>query len=663
MGPLFTDHMVLQQNAVVPLWGTGPIGTKIEVVSSWGQKTNAEVDREGHWEATLETPSYGGPYELEIISGSQQVTIRDVMIGEVWLASGQSNMEWTLDNRILNQKEEIATANFNSIRMFSVPRDLKGQEIKTTQWQIAQSETIGNFSAVGYFFAREIFQKINVPIGIINSSWGGTRVEAWMRLKELAKHDMTKEQAEEIVATGGYDDLNQIKKKFNDSIRLNNERFLNKTAQIAPKIGDSLGLLQLDMEDHSYSQMNLNTDDWTGIQLKNINDIESSEMILDFEFLFMDNKWAEDGMVWYRKKFDFKTQNDGSYELVFEGGVDDWNLTFLNGVLIGQSWTCCSQVRYTVPQEVLREGENTLAIRVIDTGGLGGFRGNIFIENEGKKYYLEEGTWHFKHQALYLNGYLYPHSYSNAEFLRNESKLDSVLHKGFPFNENNALGILNANMIQPLLPYKIKGALWYQGESNVGNHQEYQELFSSMIFDWRRQWNAELPFYYVQIAPFKYTSRDSSQALREAQRKSLAVPKTGMVVTLDIGEKNDIHPANKQDVGKRLALHALKNEYGFTSIVSSGPLYKGHEIKNNSMYLFFDYAENGLVQKGALKGFEIADENSNFLPGQARIENDYIVVSHLDIKNPKYVRYGWKNYFDATLFNQEGLPASSFITD
>tara|TARA_A100000164_G_scaffold369982_1_gene395387 strand:+ start:990 stop:1802 length:813 start_codon:yes stop_codon:yes gene_type:complete len=263
MGPLFTDHMVLQQKAVIPLWGTGPIGTKIEVVSSWGQKSITEVDRDGYWEATLETPPYGGPYELEIISGSQQLTIRDIMIGEVWLASGQSNMEWTLDNRILNQKEEIANANFNSIRMFSVPKDLKGQEIKTTQWQIAQSETIGNFSAVGYFFAREIFQKINVPIGIINSSWGGTRVEAWMRLKELAKHDMTKDQAEEILASGGYRSLNKIRKKFNDSVRINNERFLNKRAQIAPKEGDSLGLLQLDMEDQSYSQINLNTDDWT----------------------------------------------------------------------------------------------------------------------------------------------------------------------------------------------------------------------------------------------------------------------------------------------------------------------------------------------------------------------------------------------------------------
>ena len=204
------------------------------------------------------------------------------------------------------------------------------------------------------------------------------------------------------------------------------------------------------MEDQSYSRINLNTDNWTGIKLKNINDIKSNEMILDFEFLFMENKWAEDGMVWYRKKFDFWTQSDGPYELVFEGGVDDWNITYLNGVLIGQSWTCCSQVRFTIPQEVLRDGENTLAIRVIDTGDVGGFRGNIYLENEVEKYYIEEGIWYFKHQALFMNGYLYPHSYSNAEFLKNEKKLDSVLHKGFPLNDSNALGILNINMIQPL---------------------------------------------------------------------------------------------------------------------------------------------------------------------------------------------------------------------
>lgn len=662
LAPLFSDHMVLQQEATVPIWGKGQPGALIKIKATWGATSSAEVDANGEWLVQLETPSFGGPYTIEIETGTQNLILQDVLIGEVWLASGQSNMEWTLGQRINNQEEEIANADFNSIRMFSVPRDLTGTKLKDAKWQVAHPTTIKSFSAVGYFFARELYEKLGVPVGILNTSWGGTRVEAWMRLEELAKHSMTKEAVKELLAVGGYENLKATQLKYNDSIRQLNEAFLEHKAQKAPQPNDSLALQNLSFNDKGFENITLNTDDWTGIQLKNTEDIPSNKMILPFESLFNNNKWGDDGVVWYRKKFDLSIAESGSYELVFEGGIDDWSQTYLNGVLLGQSWSCCSEIRYVIPRALLREGENTLAVRVIDLRGGGGFSGNIFIAHEGKTHSIEEGVWHFKQQAFYINGYFYQHNYSNAELLQNEGYLDKILSYGITLNNPNSFGILNEKMLQPLVPYAIKGALWYQGEGNVNNFQDYEELFSSMIVDWRRQWGSKFPFYFVQIAPYKYSPQQQSQALRDAQRKSLAVPQTGMVVTLDIGEEGDIHPANKQDVGARLARFAFANEYGQQNIIPSGPLYKNHKINKNTIEVYFDYAQEGLLQKGPLNGFEIAGAEGTFYLANAKIVDNHVVVSHPRVKQPKHVRYGWKNYFDATLFNHEGLPASSFNT-
>lgn len=663
IAPLFTNHMVLQQEATVPIWGTAHPDANVRVEASWGAQAEALADAQGKWTAIIETPTFGGPFEIEIQSGEQQFTLADVLVGEVWLASGQSNMQWTLGNRINNQEEEIANANYDAIRMFSVPRDLIGQKIESVQWQVAQPEDIKTFTAVGYFFAREIYQTLGVPVGIINSSWGGTRVEAWMRLEELAKHEMTKEAVQELLDLGSYENIKTKKLKYNDSIQKRNATFLGQAEVLLPQPNDTLGFQNLSLNDSHFAQVDLNTDAWTGIQLKNTKDISSGQMILPFESLFNNNKWGDDGVVWYRKKFDLSRLQSGVYELVYEGGVDDWNQTYVNGVLIGQSWDCCSQVRFTIPQNLLQEGENTLAVRVIDTGGGGGFRGNIYLENNSQLTSIEEGIWHFKQQAFHINGYLYQHPYTNAELLQNEGYLDNNLSYGITLNNPNAFGILNEKMIKPLVPYTIKGALWYQGESNVNNYQDYQELFSSMISDWRQQWGGlEFPFYFVQIAPYKYSPKQESQALREAQRKSLAVANTGMAVTLDIGEEEDIHPANKQDVGVRLARLALHHDYGQQDLVPSGPLYKKHELTQRSVKVYFDFAESGLQQKGALTGFEIGDAQGNFFPAKAKIVEQHIVVSNPKVKQPKHVRYGWKNYVEASLFNQEGLPASSFNT-
>lgn len=296
-------------------------------------------------------------------------------------------------------------------------------------------------------------------------------------------------------------------------------------------------------------------------------------------------------------------------------------------------------------------------------GGEGGFKGNIFLESDNDKQRLDMGVWRFKHTAFQMNTYFQTHTLSWEELKNKSTLLEKKLKKTHAVNNPNAYGVLFDNMIAPLIPYGIKGVLWYQGESNVPNANEYQELFTAMMRDWRKRWERELPFYFVQIAPFQYGAEATSQQLREAQRKSLELENTGMAITMDIGEKNDIHPANKQDVGARLARLALVKTYNFTGLVPTGPLFKSKTLNPNSIDLSFDFVGTGLMGKNDLKGFEIAGSNGKFFPAMARINGNRVSVQSPLVDNPQRVRYGWKNYFNATLFNKEGLPASSFDTE
>ena len=301
-------------------------------------------------------------------------------------------------------------------------------------------------------------------------------------------------------------------------------------------------------------------------------------------------------------------------------------------------------------------------------GGVGGFRSSIYLESDKNRFEFDKGIWRFKHIAFYLNSSIQKHNLSSQQLIDDDKVLKTKIKKGLTIEDPNMYSILYNTMIKPLIPYTLKGFLWYQGESNVNNYDQYKSLFTSMISDWREKWKQDLPFYFVQIAPFLYSDIANgcgtclSHELRDAQRKSLDLLKTGMVVTSDIAEKNDIHPANKQDVGKRLARLALSNDYEKSEFLSSGPLYMKQKIFKSYIDLYFDYNGTGLMAKRMLKDFEIASEDQNFHPAYATIIEDKVRVSSKKVVNPKFVRYGWKNYFEASLFNKEGLPASSFRT-
>jgi sialate O-acetylesterase len=367
-----------------------------------------------------------------------------------------------------------------------------------------------------------------------------------------------------------------------------------------------------------------------------------------------------DGVYWFRTSINISDISK-DYILQVEKGIDDSDQTYFNGKLIGNTYGWNLERKYTIPKNILKKGRNIIAIRVTDPGGGGGFNSPIKLYNENDHINVPFERFKYRHHGFISNGVtVIVHNYNNDELHKLDEEKRKDILKITPFNSPNGFSAMYECMLTPVMPYGVRGVIWYQGESNVGNFHEYTNLFSGMIDDWRSAWGVNLPFYYAQIAPFIYEKNVSSQSLRDAQTKILeTVENTGMAVLLDIGEEYDIHPENKKDVGERLSLHALKNEYNF-NLIANGPLYKSHVRKGSRIEVSFDHVANGLVSDGILKGFEVAGNDGVFFPAKAVITNDKIIVSSNKVMSPVHVRYGWKNWFVGTLFNSEGLPASSF---
>tara|TARA_R110002111_G_scaffold192036_5_gene258358 strand:- start:943 stop:2829 length:1887 start_codon:yes stop_codon:yes gene_type:complete len=628
--------MVLQQNTNVAFWGIYTPNKKVTVSGSWGKITTTIANAQGHWKLNLETPKAGGPFKVEIETDKHSKTLTDIMIGEVWLASGQSNMEMTLrgwppNDIIDNSEEEIAKADYPEIRMFTVIKQLSldPENALTGNWKISSPETTGDFSASAYFFARKLHKTLNVPIGIIHSSWGGTPAESW-----------TSNQA--INEIGDFDDI--LKKLDDISDHKEESDWFSKWETASVPLDDK-GWDKLAFYDNELKQIQYNDSQWDDMYLPGrFDDIVKGDF---------------DGVMWFRKIINIENI-DSDYTLSI-GAVDDMDVIYINGQKIG-SYAGISYANtkreYKIPKSFLNKGDNTIAIRAIDVGGPGLFKGPMLLDNQAGSKVSLSGNWKSKMVAeIYKNKFYF---YGIDKLDLSKRAISIKLNPGIP-------SVLYNAMIHPLIPYTIKGAIWYQGEANVGRAEQYQRLFPAMIKDWRTQWNYDFPFYFVQIAPFQYhgnndVSLDQSQKLREAQRHALKTKYTGMVVTLDIGNFNNIHPSNKQDVGRRLARLALANDYG-KPIVPSGPLFKSLKVVEQKMILDFDYTGSGLMAKGDLLGFEIAGTDKNYVYANAKIVDNKIELSASAISKPMYVRYGWKNKAVPSLFNIEGLPASSFISE
>ena len=632
MPSLFTDGMVLQQKTSAPVWGTADPGEKITVSTTWDNKTvSTEAAADGKWMVKVNTPCYGGPYAL-IINGKNTVFINNVMIGEVWIASGQSNMEMPMNGgfygQILNGPEDIANSTNNEIRIYMAQRNTSFKEESDCEgtWKAASPKNTPLFGATCYYFARKLNEELGVPVGIINTSWGGTPVESWIP-QEYIKN---------------VPEYSQIVKDIAVSSPIIDKRveWLNKKPTVSmfprPDLGDS-DLAKPDFNDTKWHSMKV-----PGLW-ESFNEVR-----------------AFDGIVWFRKTIKITPAMAGKELVISLGPIDDGDETYFNGELIGRNNNYQADRVYTVPADKVKAGKAVIAIRVTDNQGGGGLYG----ETSKLKYYTKgneksavtlAGMWKYLPIAELSKGKLYKFDIASMEFFQRPISPTDL-------SEMTPTCLYNA-MIAPFVPYGIAGAIWYQGEANVGHAEEYSRTFPLMIKAWREKWNqGDFPFYYVQIAPYDYGTNGHSEEIREAQRISLSVKNSGMASTIDIGNNKNIHPANKVDVGNRLALWAFKNIYG-KDVVCSGPLYKSQEIKGNTIYISFDYADGLNAKGGTLKGFEIAGKDGKFFPATATIEDGKVKVSSPSVSAPVSARYLWSDCVDqATLYNGAGLPASSFKT-
>lgn len=613
---VFGDSMVLQRDVKIPIWGNSTPGALI-IAELGNAKASAKADREGKWMVHFPKFKAGGPYTLKVYENEnpgKNVVLHGILIGDVWLASGQSNMEWQVQ-QAKDASTEIVSANFPQIRFLVVDHSnqIKPQsDISSGKWKVCNPANVKELSAVAYFFARKIHVDQNVPVGIIQSTWGGTKIEPWTSRDMLLTSPITR------VKTLSVDTLHFDRKDFvRDS--LNQIRFweiVYNPQNNADKI---------------FTAADYDDSDWTNIGMPKV--------LKEFGI------GNYEGMVWLRKKISLPEAFIGK-DITINLGHPEMNYSlYFNGKEICKNvWYGNATHSYTIPSGLVQPGENTIAVRIAMLWGGGGLNpGNDIYITDGSSKITLAGNWLYK------------------------KDLETAIPK-MPNYQGNPTVLFNS-MINPLIPYGIKGFLWYQGESNAEEAYNYRKLFPMLIADWRQHWQqGNLPFLYVQLANYMQRKPLPSESewaeLREAQTLTLSQPNTGMACTIDIGEAGSVHPVNKQEVGRRLALIANKLAYQQNGVVS-GPMYKNFKTDGNRIRVSFNHTASGLSTKDGIEvtGFAIAGSDKHFYWAKAVIEGDEVAVYSDKVEKPVAVRYAWADNPDCNLVNSEGLPAVPFRTD
>ncbi|MBE5965371.1 MAG: sialate O-acetylesterase [Lachnospiraceae bacterium] len=615
---LISDGMVLQREKRVKIWGEAAPDSFI-TLTFCNQQFTAATDEHGKWEILFPKMQHGGPYDMVIECGMQKKIIHDVLIGEVWVLGGQSNMQLPVARTLDLFEEEVKNTDYPEIRKFSVPEvfDFHGphEELSGGSWICANPQSIYEFSAVGFFFAKKLYDQYKIPIGLIHTAIGGTHAEAWISENSIRRFNRFREMLtlckEDSYVNGIKEAEEKRNQKWYEDLNANDA-----------------GMLE---EKDGWYREDYDASDWKEIDLPRSfrgTELEKSK-----------------GSVWFRKEIMIPERYAGAAGKLVLGTIVDGDETYLNGVPVGNTGYLYPPRRYEIPEGLIKPGKNVLTVRVIMTKNIGAFVTDMpyFIKVNGEKIPIS-GTWKY----------------------RVGTSMEALAP--MTFFQYKPVGLYNG-MIYPLRNYAIQGVLWYQGESNSGQPEDYYELFRTVISDWRSIFSCgEFPFLYVQLTnycPWRMEPENSGWArIREEQRRALSIANTGMAVIHDVGEYNDLHPQDKKTVGERLALWARKLVHG-EDLVCSGPIYDHMEVEEDKIRLHFTHTGSGFRIKGKeLKTFTICGEDGKYQNAKAYIDGDTVIVFCEEIKNPVNVRYGWSdNPEEANLYNREGLPASTFTTE
>lgn len=614
----FGNNMVLQRDAPITIWGWADAGQSVTVSMKNNSGTTEAAD-DGSWRIVLPPIAIGDPFEVTVRSNGNSKVLKNVVAGEVWICSGQSNMEWKVVDSA-DAENEIANGDHPMIRHLkirNVTRLSPQTRVANSGWQVCSPETVENFSAVGYHFAKRLHKDLQVPIGLVNTTWGGTVIEAWIEGKVLGAHPDFAEVVRKLEAEAA------------DT---------KKAARLAADAAAWQEELQavLAGEPESYHPTDFDDSKWKTIPVP----------------AYWEQKGykAFDGAAWYRRQVELPENWLGKPLRLSLGTIDDIDMTYVNGQKIGETTGWNVERRYEVDAETNQSRTLSIAVRVTDSGGGGGMVGaedDYSVSIDGEEPIALAGKWKMQLEPA----------------TKELGPAPSTDTGGY----NTPTGLFNA-MVNPLIPFKARGVIWYQGESNADRGRQYQTLFPMLINNWRDKWQDDMSFYWVQLANFRAPAAqpyDSDWAeLREAQTMTLSLPKTGQAVIIDIGEAYDIHPKNKQDVGDRLARIALAKDYQ-KDVKYSGPMYRGMTVEGGQIRLGFDFSA-GLTSSdgGPLKRFEIAGDDQKFYWADAEIDGNDVVVSAEEVASPVAVRYAWaENPEGRNLTNETGLPASPFRTD
>lgn len=620
--PLISDGAVLQRNEPIPIWGTAPANTEVSVTLG-NKQQSVRSDESGAWHVEFPALPAGGPLSLRVSAEGETREVKNLYIGDVWVGSGQSNMEWVL-RKAQRGAAEIAAADIPEVRHFKVPLTWSAapeNELAGGEWHPATQERKGEFSAVSYFFAKKIHNETGIPIGLIGTNWGGSAIEAWMSPQALGKSlQQTQSSINVLVA---------------ESEKQTTE--LRRTLQQWPDtLTDTTASEAIELADADWSAAQLITDDWLTLEAPALWEQQGFPGV--------------DGVVWYRKTFTLDESEAAKPAELNLARIDDNDTTWINGHRVGSTEGYDIRRQYTVPAEYLQAGENTVAIRVEDAGGGGGIYSSpelLTLETGGGKSVRLAGSWKIKADKVVISP------------VANVNHVDTALYN---------------KMLYPLYRSPVKGVIWYQGESNADNLQEarqYEQQFQALIRDWREGWQQpEMPFYWVQLANFDSGSNTKEgkpwAVVREAQTAALALPNTGQAITIDIGNPNDIHPRDKRTVGQRLAQIALNKTYGKNDVHYRGPHFSEVEINENAMVVEFESAKPLAVSGNdkTVQGFEVVTKDGTVQHAEGTVKKSSVILQLDQPKEVAEVRYAWDdNPEDANLMDTSGLPAEPFRTN